>query len=333
MNLEEPLNSSTPGSTQPREVGTQPSEWFVGTLMILIWVGLMIHLLLTQVMPQRSEAALVANTQEPADLIRQWKDLEEYSVIRNSGKIVGSALSRVTREENRSGFRADFRLGLGLNLLGRYRDIIILGAAELNSLFHLNRFHVTFLASPIKVRATGLVSGSDFYVEVDQGIGGEPVRRRIVLDRPISLMEAVVPAAIRAMDVRPGAQFAFPVVDPLWSFEHGVVGMRVGDQVTIQLGQKSHLAYPVEVSLRDFRTRLYVSPEGKVLRHQLIGSYTLDASSKEEASLHAEVLQRKVPIPELRASDFSGVEPSSFRGLAPSKSTQTPLGLLQGLAP
>jgi hypothetical protein len=291
------------------------------------------HLVITHVMPQRSEVSLLTQARDPGELAQSWQDLEESLVIRSGRQQVGRALITVIRDANGTGFRADFRMVLGLNLLGRQRDLTVRGAAELDNQFQLLRFHGAFDAQPVTLRVTGLVSGMDLYVAVSDGTTSEPYRRRIVLDRAISLMEAVTPIATRAMEIRPGAEYALPVVDPFWSLDHGTMSMRVREPERITLGHESLLAYPVDLALREFRTRIWVNESGKVLRRRLIGQYTLDAAPRLRSDNLPEELQNPVVIPGLSASDFVGVEPNSLRGLVNQRRTQTPLSLLQGLTP
>jgi hypothetical protein len=318
---------------KPREILTLPREWAFGILVLVAWVGLMGHLLVTQVMPQRSEVNLLTQARDPKELTQSWQDLEETLVIRSGRQQVGRAFISVIRDFQGRGFRADLRLVLGLNLLGRQRDISIRGAAELDDQFQLVRFSGAFDAHPVSLRVTGLISGMDLYVAVSDGTTSEPYRRRIVLDRPISLMDAVTPVATRAIQIRPGAEYALPVVDPFWSLDFGTMSMRVREPEQITLGHESVLAYPVDLALRDFRTRIWVDETGKVLRRRLIGSYTLDAAPHLRSDNLPEELKNPVVIPNLSASDFVGVEPNSLRGLVPQRANQSPLSILQALTP
>jgi hypothetical protein len=321
-------------SDKPRaEILTTRREWLIGLTILAAWLVFMGHLVFTQVLPQRFEAALASAAIDPAQLLENWSNTSETLVVRHRNRTIGAAQTTVKKLEDESGFRADFRLGIGLNLLGRFRTMSVLGAADLNPEFALVQFHLQVAMDPVRMEITGRVSDNQLFIEVIQGPEMPAHRSRIILDRPLSLMDAVTPLALRSLTIRPGETLAVPVVDPIWSMNHGTMSFRVREPLTLELPGGPQLAFPVETRLQDFQSTLFVDENGRVLRRQILGDYFLDAADGIDNPRFKTVLSSEVSIPELNASDFVNLEALSLRGLDREVQSRTPLGLLRGLAP
>ncbi len=319
---------SAPAASTP----SSPARWrarALGAGITLFWLGMMFTLVRDEILPKRRAEALAEVTVQPASLVRDWKDVEEYVAVRFANRTVGAGVTRIAqRRVKEAGFTADVRFALDFDLFGVTRRILIRGGAELDAGFDVLAFHLLADLSPLNLSITGHEQAGELLVEVNQG--GKVARARYTLERRISLLEAVRPIAQRNFAIRPGATIALPVVDPVWSMQVGIVEIAVRNRERIQLDGKDVEAYRVETRLNELVSTSWVDEKGATLRRQLAGGFFLDRSDTATVARIAPSLAEPVTIPPLHVADFAGVPVRPLRDLADRRSS--PLGILDSFA-
>lgn len=303
----------------------------VGFLITAFWLIMMFTLLRDRILPQRQQAALAARTVAPATLTGDWKDSEEFMVVKMGPKEVGGAITSVRRviQGQVPAYMAEFRFGVGLNLLGVVRPATIRARAELDSQFDLNRFALIADLSSYKLEVAGLARNEELLVETRQG--GRVMRARYRLDRRITLLDAVRPVVGRNFKIRPGNSIALPVVDPIWSMDHGTLQLTVGDPEEITLDGKKVTAYPLKARLNDFTSTSWVDSSGATLRRQLAGSITMEQAPPGRVRSAFAQLDRPIDVKPVDEADFEGVPITPLKRL--STGGKSPLETLGSLMP
>ncbi|MCX7717830.1 MAG: hypothetical protein N2111_05410 [Candidatus Sumerlaeaceae bacterium] len=312
------------GAPKTRNLG-----WLIGTTITVFWLVMMFTLVRQHVLPQRRAEALAARAVDPARLTEHWEDIEEYMLVTFGGLRVGAAATTVRRIGDPAApeYRADLRVGLEPLVMGLRQSLAIRAAAELDRLFTLRRFRIRLDFTDMQIIVTGFAD--DDYLLLESERDGRKTRRKIPLRGPVSLLEAVRPAAVRSIEIRPGASLAVPVVDPVLSMQAGTLEITVVRKEPIQTADAGRVeeAYRVEARLNDFVATSWVDSSGTVLRRQLAGGFMLDRTTSATArSLLSDLMKDDMPIPSLNPAAFAAITPDDALSLGNPK--DAPLGIL-----
>jgi hypothetical protein len=281
-------------------------------------------------MTQRRARDLAQAEGDPARLTEGWRDVEEYALVRFAKVNVGAAVTTVRRVERPAPhFEAELRIGLRPQLLLGKEAVSILARAVLDERFNLDTFHITIGLSTVRTTVTGRVAGGHLDAEVD--VDGQKRRVRYAVAGPISLLEAVRPAAVRQLRIEPGSSIRVPVVDPVMSMDVGVMEISVVGRETIETDRGTTEAFRVEARLNDFVMTSHVDASGRTLRQQLVGGFVLDRTTSATArAAMPELFAGPIPMPVLDASAFDAVEVQS-PGRLPSAG-RSPLSVLSSFS-
>ena len=303
--------------------------FLVGAVITLFWGVMMFTLVKDRILPQRREAVLSERSVAPAALTADWHDQAEFMAVKLAGKEIGAAAATVTKvmEGQIPTYEAEFRMGIELSLVGIVRPISVRARGELDGEFALSRFHFSADLAGYKLSATGRASQDELLVQVDQGGGVN--RARFQLDRRITLLEAVRPVATSRFKIKPGNTFAVPVVDPVWSMDHGTLVLTVKAPETIEVDGAKVTAFPVESRLNDQTSMSWVDAEGRTLKREVAGGLMLERTTEEKAIRLSPDISKPVEMPRLDLAGFKDVQPRKLGPMA--KGGKSPLDTLSKL--
>ncbi len=292
---------------------------------------MMFTLLRDRILPQRREASLAAQAVAPSTLTENWKDSEEFMIVKMGGKEVGGAITSVRRSGTGHipGYTAEFRFAIVLNLFGVQRPATIRARTELNSLFDLDQFAIVADLSSYKFEAAGRTQNDELLMETRQG--GKVSRLRYRLDRKITLLDAVRPVVARNFKIEPGNSMALPVVDPIWSMDHGTLQLTVGNPKRIQIDGEEKTAYPLEARLNDFVSTSWVDSDGTTLQRQLAGGLSMEKASPGRVRAASAELDQPIEVAPVIPADFEDLPVTPLKRM--SEGGKTPLETLGSLLP
>jgi hypothetical protein len=291
----------------------------IGVVITVFWLTMMFSLVRDRILPQRRAEAIAEKSVDPSNLTDHWKDFKEFMIITFNRQQIGASYTGIKQVGGESGgYVADFRFGVALQLLGTNRQASIVGKAQLNPSFDLDRFYILANLGALNISVAGKAAENELMIESRQGTDIQ--RSRIALDRPISFLEAVRPLMTRKFQVKPGNSVAIPVVDPVWSMERGTLQATVGNLERIIVRGRPMDAYRVETRLNDFVSTSWVDKEGNTLKRQLIGDLYLEKSPENLARSASEVINRTVQIPELETKNFASVQLQTLDRISSRKS-------------
>ena len=301
-----------------------------GTVITLFWLAMMFTLVRDHILPQRRAQELAAMSVNPAKLVENWRDVEEYMVVRFNERPIGGGLTRIRREETTgTGYVADIRIALNLDLLGSTRRVHINGTAGLDPDFSLTRFQIEANLAPLAMSVAGMEMNEELLVEARQG-GADPTRTRYTLGRRISLLDAVRPLAMRSFRVEPGASISVPVVDPVWSMELGMVEISVLRAETIRMADGPREAFRVQTRLNDFVSTSWVDADGTTLRRQVAGGFVLDRADSATVERIIPGIDKPMDPVRVNPADFAGLTPQPIQRIGDARSS--PLSILGAFA-
>lgn len=326
--------TTPPLAPVPAASSTRRRSWrgaAVGVLITIFWLGMMFTLVKDRILPQRRAAALAAKTVEPETLTDNWKDSEEFMLVKMGDKEVGGAITRVVRVGRgvSSSYKADFRFGMVLNLFGVARQANIQALGELDASYDLTGFKILADLSSYRIEAAGEMIGEELLVEVRQG--GKISRHRYKLNRKISMLDAVRPVLARNFEIKPGNTVAIPVIDPVWSMNQGTLQLTVGRPEEILLNGERVQAYPLEMRLNDFVSTSWVDKDGATLRRQMAAGFTMERATRGRVEASAPGLMQPLEVGGIQAGDFAGIPATPLESLKPEG--KTPLATLGALLP
>lgn len=326
-------NPTIPASPilSPSAGGRNRRATIFGVLITLFWCGMMFTLLKDKILPQRQAQVLASKTVAPSTLTATWKDSDEFMTVKMGAKEVGGAITRVRRIQRGQlpYYQADFRLGVGLNILGVPRTASIHGRGHLDASFDLSDFVIAIDLSSYKIEVAGEMVGEELLVEMRQG--KQVTRSRYKLERRISMLDAVRPVVTRNFQIKPGNQIAIPVIDPIWSMNQGTLQMTVGEPESIRIGSQTVEAFPIVMKLNEFVSTSWVDKEGSTLRRQLAGGLTMEKSTAEAVRTRSPNINREIQVKPINPQDFAGIAAKPIQRL--SDQGKTPLETLGALVP
>ena len=330
----QPATQQAPATAAPPDATPRPRRnvrrIVAGSVITLFWVIMMLTLVRDHILPQRRAQELAAMSVSPATLVENWRDVEEFMIVRFNERPIGGGLTRITRDEKSgTGFVADIRIALNLDLLGTARRVHINGSAWLDADFSLSRFQIEANLAPLAMSVAGMEMNDELLVEARQG-DAPPSRARYTLGRSISLLDAVRPLAMRSFRVEPGASISVPVVDPVWSMELGMVEISVLRRETIRMADGPREAFRVQTRLNDFASTSWVDADGATLRRQLAGGFVLDRADSATVERVIPGIDKPMSPAHVNPADFAGVRPQPIQRISDARSS--PLSILGALA-
>lgn len=264
------------------------------------------HLVKNHLLPAAPTQENPASDSE-LELTRNWKDIEEYMLLRLGNSTIGAFSTTVKMLEGNDGkkFRSDFRLGAQLRVGPLTRPIELKGVGLLDGKLNLDRFHLEGNLAGLPLSITGLAQGNVLMLR-NSG-AGEAKLARIGLPRKASLLEAIRPAALREFEIKTGNVLRMPVVDPLFSMQRGVAELVVKEKEKITVGGREIEAFRVESRLNEFVSVSWVDANGQTLKRQIVGNLTMEMTTEEEARKHAPAVAEAATVPPIEAAQFRGL--------------------------
>ena len=250
-----------------------------GILVVGFWLAMMGSLLRSHLLPSRKVESGDALT--PSELIRDWKDVEEWMEVLSRGKRIGLACLTVRQEKDGGGFRLDSRsaLDMGLPLGAR---LTMAASALMNPKFELDRFVARIGAAGQALEASGFALEDRLYLNFSAG--SNRMRRAYwPLPGPISFLEAARPLAARRMDLVEGAEYHLDAFDPIWFGGAGEARMKVGATETINLGGRPVEATRVETDFGGRKAVAWVDADRSIVKYQVGETLTLQRIGRDEA--------------------------------------------------
>lgn len=311
----EPMRQPLPA---PR--GKPLSRWSAA-LIVVFWLGMMVLLALQQ---SGRRGATAMEGLSPQLLAKAWQDSTDYALLTVDSTVVGAVVTSMTREQSMAPtylieVAATAKLGLLPN-----QQICANLAARLDEQFHLQQVAVVGELPIAHFVILGKVDFPDFYLETRVA---DVVRRaRFRLEKPIALADAFRSALFRAMTPRPGTQFSFEAVDPLWNMKLGRVDLEIGDLEKIRLRGEETTAYRVTTRYGDLVTHGWIDPLGRIVKQQLFGTLSLERAPESEVT----------PRLTVKKIDLNRLTPdvAAFKSLSPQPfSPQSLLGLGVAMPP
>ncbi|AXA36538.1 hypothetical protein BRCON_1761 [Candidatus Sumerlaea chitinivorans] len=291
--------------------------------VVVFWLVMMASLAYRELGKSRGLVVGDDSPLAPAAIARTWRDYSEYALLVWQGATVGAMGTSITREQSPTPrYLLELHLEAQPRPLGGAGGITLSALAELNADLVLNRFRLLGRILGADFAMNGLIS-SDRELFLELRRGEERTRLRFKLEQPISLAEVVRPLALRTAEIRSGASFRVPVMDPLWSMQIGVLEITVGDIETLRLPDGEIQAWRVESRLNDFVSTSWVDAAGRPVRRQLFGGLWLDRTTAQRALEVAPTLASRLEFVDLQPSDFADVpqQPISEFGSALASSS------------
>ncbi|MCX7015981.1 MAG: hypothetical protein NTW86_26070 [Candidatus Sumerlaeota bacterium] len=258
---------------------TRIKRYVWGVVVAGFWLAMMGSLVLGHLMPSRKTEPGDALT--PSELIRDWKDVEEWMEVLSRGHRIGVACLTVRKEKDGGGFRLDSRSALDLGLPPGAR-VTMAAAALMNSKFELDRFIARIGAAGKLFELSGFALGDRLYLKFSTG--GDRTRRAYwPLAGPISFLEAARPLAARRIDLAEGAEYRLEAFDPIWFGGAGEARLKVGATETIDLGGRPVEATRVETTFGGRKAVAWVDADRSIVKYQVSETLTLQRIGRDEA--------------------------------------------------
>src|SRR3989454_203232 len=231
-------------------------------LFWLVMVGLLVH---KQAPPQSApQAPLAAGTTPERD---------EWFGVERDGKRVGRAHRASARTA--TGLRFTEDLLVSLIMLGVPQTVRTSLDAETDDRFALRRVRFTLASPATAFSATGTSDGRR--LTVTYGADGRSSEATILLTEPVSL-PVRLRARVLAGDTTPGTPYTVPVFNPL--------ALR-DEPLTVKVDGRAALdgvdAIVLTEEQHDLRARVWLTPDGSVLREEGSLGLTLVRESREAA--------------------------------------------------
>jgi hypothetical protein len=240
-----------------------------GLLITAFWLVMMTLLARDTLMPRR--LGVDAEEIPPRHLTAHWRDLREIMVIRRGPQILGATALTLERAPDRSGHSVTQRLQLDL---GFGAQVALRAAASLGPELELEQIWAELDTSAIDMAFRGQVVGDDLLVAVEGPHGQRLLRQP--LEKPISLLNAVRPSLLEAVELRPGSSYRVPSTDLFGSLAISDFVIEVRDYDIIETLAGQVATYRVEADFGGVGTTLWVDEMGEVVLQRLWGDIFLE---------------------------------------------------------
>ncbi len=188
-----------------------------------------------------------------------------------------------------SGFRAEQRGELTLNLLGRERRVRMEGSAETGRKGELRGFTFRLTTSsrrsPFETTVTGEVNGDELHLRIRSGTSPERLERRIVVE-PI-VLPLTLYYTLAARGLTPGETYRLRLFDPM-TVSEGDATITIRDPEIVRWGGREEEAHRLQTTFAGLTTTAWVNARGEVLKEETPLGWTL-LKEAPGSSLHAQV--------------------------------------------
>jgi Transglutaminase-like superfamily len=228
----------------------------------LVMMGLLVH-------KQAPPPSVLDAALPPAGLIER----DEWFGVRRDGMRVGRAHRVTTRTASGQRFTED--LLVSLVMLGEPQIVRTSLDAETDERFALRGFRFTLVSPATAFSATGASDGKR--LAVTYGAEGKTRETTIPIGEPIYLPVTLRPRVL-AGDLAPGTAYAIPVLNPL-TLRNEPLTVKVEGRAAVA-GQD---AIVLSEEQHGMRARVWLAPDGSVLREEGSLGLTLVRESREAA--------------------------------------------------
>jgi hypothetical protein len=220
-----------------------------------------------------------------------------------------------------SGFRAEQKGELTLNLLGRERRVRMEGSAECGRKGEIRAFtfrlSTSSRRSPFETTVLGEVQGDELHLRIRSGSSPERVEQRIIVD-PIALPLSLY-YTLAARGLTPGETYRLRLFDPM-TVSEGDATIAIREREVVRWGGREEEAFRLQTTFAGLTTTAWVNERGEVLQEETPLGWTL-LKEAPGSSLHA---QGASASPDILA--MSAIPAIGFAGEAANLSSAT-LGL------
>ena len=217
-----------------------------------------------------------------------------------------------------SGFRAEQKGELLLNLLGRERRVRMEGSAETGRKGELRNFtfrlSTSSRRSPFETRVEGEVKGDELHLRIRSGSSPERVERRVIVDPIVLPLNLYYTLAARGIE--PGDSYRLRLFDPM-TVSEGDATILVREREVVRWGGREEEAFRLQTTFAGLTTTAWVNERGEVLQEETPLGWTL-VKEAPGSSLHVQAGSASTDILSLSAIPAIG-----FAGEASSLSAAT----------
>jgi hypothetical protein len=187
-----------------------------------------------------------------------------------------------------SGFRAEQKGELTLNLLGRERRVRMEGSAETGRKGELRGFDFRLTTSsrrsPFETTVTGEVQGDELHLRIRSGGSPERTERRILVEPIVLPLNLYYTLAARGLT--PGETYRLRLFDPM-TVSEGDATILVRDPEIVRWGGREEEAFRLQTTFSGLTTTAWVNDRGEVLQEETPLGWTL-VKEAPGSSLHAQ---------------------------------------------
>lgn len=307
--------------------------WILSVAIVLFWLAMMYTLVKDAIIPRVAARQIL-----PLDLSKQregWRDvLETYEIVNREesadGRVrvtsIGGARFKAAKTEKPIGFRADFAARVRAKVILQV-TLKIQVAVQLDDDFNMTDFNVKLEALNMLVTVVGSVAPDNKLLArsvitrvipgVDSDLQPPSVEDKLVilLDGPVSMIDAVRPIALRGASLEPGLAYSFDVIDPIWQMSRGETVIVVEEHEQINVAGEPYNAARTRTDFGGTSTLAWLERStGRLLRRQLIPdrSLMMELCAPEKLEKYKDVLEAELPIIQQFPEDFEGVAPKSI---------------------
>jgi len=187
-----------------------------------------------------------------------------------------------------SGFRAEQKGELTLNLLGRERRVRMEGSAESGRKGELRgftfRLSTSSRRSPFETTVVGDVQGDEIHLRIRSGSSPERIERRIIVEPIVLPLNLYYTLAARGL--APGDTYRVRLFDPM-TVSEGAATVVVREREIVRWGGREEEAYRLQTTFAGLTTTAWVNERGEVLQEETPLGWTL-LKEAPGSSLHAQ---------------------------------------------
>lgn len=187
-----------------------------------------------------------------------------------------------------SGFRAEQKGELKLNLLGRERRVRMEGSAETGRKGELRQFTFRLTTSsrrsPFETTVIGEVTGDELHLKIRSGSSPERVERRALVEPIVLPLNLYYTLAARGFT--PGETYRLRLFDPMTVSEGDATIVVRGPEI-VRWGGREEEAHRLQATFAGLTTTAWVNDRGEVLQEETPLGWTL-VKEAPGSSLHAQ---------------------------------------------
>ncbi len=204
-------------------------------------------------------------------------DSEQWMDILLKGRKAGYAVTKVKRLSGQ--FEVNERIFLILNLMGSTRKILSTTRAQVDEGFRVTSFTFSLSSELIDFRVSGRIEGNDLFVSMGQEGKGDVKRIRLPA-KP--MINAGVSQYFRSRQLKVGATFSFPLLDPVSMTTNQAIIKVVGKE-EITLNGQTYNAFRLEMRFLGKPLIFWLDEQGNSLKEEGFMGFTLVRTTPSRA--------------------------------------------------